>query len=56
VVETDAEATRVRYKEHLAKLTEGWERALTSRGARFVRAVTSADPVMVVREIAQAAR
>jgi uncharacterized protein (DUF58 family) len=56
VVETDAEATRARYKERLAKLTEGWERALTARGARFVRAVTSADPVMVVREIAQAAR
>ena len=56
VVETDAEATRERYKERLAKLTGDWERVLTARGARFVRAVTSADPVMVVREIAQAAR
>jgi len=56
VVETDAEATREGYKEGLAKLTAGWDRVLTARGARFIRATTGADPVRVVREIAQAAR
>src|SRR5580704_2414773 len=56
VVETDVETTRASYKERLASLTANWERVLTARGARLVRAVTSADPVRVVREIVQAAR
>ncbi len=56
VVETDAEAMRERYKERLAELTAGWERVLTARGGRFLRVSTSADPVSVVRQIAQAAR
>ena len=56
VVETDAEVTRAAYKERLAKLTAEWERAMTARGARLVRAVTNGDPVRSVREIVQAAR
>jgi uncharacterized protein (DUF58 family) len=56
VVETDVETTRASYKERLASLTANWERVLTARGARLVRAVTSSDPVRVVREIVQAAR
>jgi uncharacterized protein (DUF58 family) len=56
VVETDAETTRASYKERLASLMEGWEHALTARGARLVRTVTTADAVRVVREIVQAAR
>jgi len=56
VVETDTETTREGYKARLFDLTAAWEHVLTTRGARFVRAVTSADPVKVVREIVQAAR
>jgi uncharacterized protein (DUF58 family) len=56
VVETDVETTRASYLDRLASLTAGWERVLTGRGARLVRAVTSADPVRVVREIVRAAR
>jgi uncharacterized protein (DUF58 family) len=56
VVETDTETTRKSYLERMSQLTAGWERALTARGARLVRATTSDDPVHVVREIVQAAR
>ena len=56
VVETDVEATRARYLAALAELTSEWDRALAARGARFVRAVTTDDPVRIVREIVQAAR
>jgi hypothetical protein len=56
VVETDVETARASYVDRLTSLTAGWERALTARGARLVRAVTSADPVRVVREIVRAAR
>jgi uncharacterized protein (DUF58 family) len=56
VVETDTLTTRDSYLARLASLTAGWEEVLTARGARLVRAVTSADPVKVVREIVQAAR
>jgi uncharacterized protein (DUF58 family) len=56
VVETDAEVTRAAYQAKLASLTADWERLMTARGARLVRAVTSQDPVKTVREIVQAAR
>jgi uncharacterized protein (DUF58 family) len=56
VVETEVEATRARYLAALAALEHAWDRALSARGARFVRAVTSDDPVRIVREIVQAAR
>jgi uncharacterized protein (DUF58 family) len=56
IVETDAEVTREAYLERLSNLTADWERAMTARGARLVRAVTSGDPVRTVREIVQAAR
>jgi uncharacterized protein (DUF58 family) len=56
VVETDTSTTRESYKERLAELTAGWERGLVARGARLVRAVTTTDPVRVVREIVRAAR
>jgi uncharacterized protein (DUF58 family) len=56
VVETDALTTRESYKARLAALTDEWERVLTARSARFVRAVTTTDPVRAVREIVEAAR
>jgi uncharacterized protein (DUF58 family) len=56
VVETDAPATREAYQAKLAELTASWERSLAAKGARFVRAVTSSDPVRTVREIVEAAR
>jgi uncharacterized protein (DUF58 family) len=56
VVETDAEVTCSAYQAKLASLTADWERLMTARGARLVRAVTSQDPVRTVREIVQAAR
>jgi uncharacterized protein (DUF58 family) len=56
VVETDAEVTRAGYKARLADLTAEWERVMTARGARLVRAVTTDDPVRTVREIVQALR
>jgi uncharacterized protein (DUF58 family) len=56
VVETDVEATRTRYLAALAALQEQWDRTLAARGARFVRALTTDDPVRLVREIVQAAR
>jgi uncharacterized protein (DUF58 family) len=56
VVETDAEVTRDAYQQRLANLAASWDRAMTARGARLVRAVTNTDPVRAVREIVQAAR
>ncbi|WP_437647961.1 DUF58 domain-containing protein [Sorangium sp. So ce362] len=54
VVEADAGAVRAQYKARLAALTEGWSRALASRGGRLLRA-TSADPSTdVVRSLVQA--
>ncbi len=55
VVETDATLTRGAYLEALARHREKWERALLERGARVVRALTTDDPVNVVRSISQAA-
>ncbi len=56
VVETDAETTRARYQEALQELEDTWSRGLAARGARFLRAITSEDPVRIVRRIVQAAR
>jgi uncharacterized protein (DUF58 family) len=56
VVETEAETTRERYLAALDALERRWEGALTRRGARFVRAVTTDDPVRTVRAIVSAAR
>jgi uncharacterized protein (DUF58 family) len=56
VVETDVETTRGRYLEALASLQAEWDSALAARGARFIRAITSDDPVRVLRQIVQAAR
>jgi uncharacterized protein (DUF58 family) len=56
VVETDAEVTRAGYQARLANLTAEWERVMTARGARLVRAVTTDDPVRIVRDIVQALR
>ena len=55
-VETDADATRGAYLEAIERHRSAWDRALTGRGARVVHALTSDDPVRVVRSIALAAR
>jgi uncharacterized protein (DUF58 family) len=55
-VETDADATRGGYLLALERHITAWERSLVGRGARFVRALTTDDPVKVVRSIALAAR
>jgi len=56
VVETDAETTREKYLEALAELEDKWRRAVTTRGGRFLRAVTTCDPVRVVRQVVEAVR
>jgi uncharacterized protein (DUF58 family) len=56
VVETDADTTRERYLAAMAALRERWEGELLRRGARFVRAISSEDPVHVVRRIVEAVR
>jgi len=56
VVETDIETTRDRYLAALAELQDRWESALLARGGRLIRALTSDDPVRVVRRIIEAAR
>jgi dienelactone hydrolase len=55
VVETDAEA-KARYLAALGELGDAWERALVARGGRLVRAVTSDDPVRIVRQVVEAVR
>jgi hypothetical protein len=56
VVETDAETARERYLESLGKLTADWQEAVELRGGRFVRSISSQDPVRAVREIVQSVR
>jgi uncharacterized protein (DUF58 family) len=56
VVETDADVTRGEYLEALSRHQDTWDTALVERGARVVHAVTTDDPVTVVRSIALAAR
>ncbi|WP_437968363.1 DUF58 domain-containing protein [Sorangium sp. So ce260] len=54
VVEADAGAVRAQYKARLAALTEGWSRALASRGGRLLRATSADPPTDVVRSLVQA--
>jgi uncharacterized protein (DUF58 family) len=56
VVETDSDLTRGAYLEALERHASTWERSLIGRGARFVRALTTDDPIKVVRSIALSAR
>jgi uncharacterized protein (DUF58 family) len=56
VVETDADATREGYLAAMAALTAAWESSLVRKGGRFLRAVTSDDPVDVVRAVVEAVR
>jgi len=56
VVETDADATRAAYLEALARHGATWDRTLVGHGARVVHALTTDDPVRVVRSIVLAAR
>lgn len=56
VVETDTEATRERYLEALHALQDRYRRTLVARGARFVVARTSDDPIETVRAVVEAAR
>jgi uncharacterized protein (DUF58 family) len=56
VVETDADLTRDAYLAALAAHTASWDRALVGRGARLVHALTSDDPIEVVRDVVLAAR
>jgi uncharacterized protein (DUF58 family) len=55
VVETDARVTRRAYLSALEQHRQRWEKALGDRGARVVQALTSDDPVKVVRAISAAA-
>jgi uncharacterized protein (DUF58 family) len=55
VVETDANVTREAYLDALERHLGTWRNALVGRGARVVRALTSDDPVNVVRSVALAA-
>jgi uncharacterized protein (DUF58 family) len=56
VVETDADVTRSSYLDALAALTEEWRRAVVNRGGRFLRAISTAPPISVVREVVKAVR
>jgi uncharacterized protein (DUF58 family) len=56
VVETDADVTREGYLAALAEHRTRWEKSLQGRGARVVHALTTDDPLTVVRSIVLAAR
>jgi uncharacterized protein (DUF58 family) len=56
VVETDADATRARYLDALARVTAHWRDEVIRRGGRFLSATTSDAPVDLVREVAKAVR
>jgi uncharacterized protein (DUF58 family) len=49
VVDTDASEVKVAYQEALERLVAGWTSALSARGSRLLRTVSSDDPVDVVR-------
>ena len=55
VVETDASVTRPAYLEALEQHRRKWEKALVDRGTRVVNALTTDDPIKVVRAITLAA-
>ncbi|WP_437654201.1 DUF58 domain-containing protein [Sorangium sp. So ce1182] len=54
VVEADAGAVRAQYQARLAALTDGWSRALASRGGRLLRATSAEPPTDVVRALLRA--
>ena len=56
VVETEADTTRDEYLAALAALTQTYRETIVRRGGRFVGALTSDDPVRVVRTIVQSLR
>jgi uncharacterized protein (DUF58 family) len=56
VVETDADTTRDEYLAALAELTQRYEETIVRRGGRFLGALTSDDPVGVVRTVVQSLR
>jgi uncharacterized protein (DUF58 family) len=56
VVETDADEARMRYLAALERVHDAWESAMARRGGRFLRCVTSDDPVRVVRQIVERVR
>lgn len=55
VVEADADAVRAEYQARLAAIAASWERELTGRGGRLIRATTADDATEVVRAIVGAA-
>jgi uncharacterized protein (DUF58 family) len=54
VVETDADSTRTRYLEKLAKIADDWSDKLTQHGGQFLRVRTSDDAANVVRRTVSA--
>ena len=56
VVETDADRMRDSYLAALAELTQNWKDAVVRRNGRFVRALTTDDPVHVVRRVVESVR
>jgi uncharacterized protein (DUF58 family) len=54
VVEADADAVRATYKERLLALSAPWERELSARGGRLVRATSADEPITVVRAVLKA--
>jgi uncharacterized protein (DUF58 family) len=56
VVETDAETTRDEYLAALDERTREWREAVVARGGRFVRAISTDDPVRIVRSIVHGMR
>jgi uncharacterized protein (DUF58 family) len=55
LVETDAGEARASYLEALEAIARRWDDRLLARGGRLIRAVTTDDPVDVVRQVALAA-
>ncbi|HEU5075780.1 MAG TPA: DUF58 domain-containing protein [Polyangiaceae bacterium] len=51
VVETDGQSARQGYLEALEALAQRWHEQLVPRGGRLVRAITTDDPIAVVRQI-----
>jgi uncharacterized protein (DUF58 family) len=55
-VETDADRARTEYVARLGQISGSWERSITCRGGRFLRARTSENPVQVVLTILERLR
>ena len=54
VIEADADAVRAAYKERLLAESTPWERELSARGGRLLRATSGDPPIDVVRSILKA--